>query len=276
MPFQAQIRQLVADNKLQKALTELQQEAQRQALTDTLNAVVVLQNKLKKADREAMLTLITSNEHASITAQTAYAILNLLDDFDTQAPPVAQKTILFASANPIDTIHLHNGKEWDTLQEEMERNPAGYTVLNPLGAANRDSLKNAILTHKPTVLHLSGHGLAEGIILENLQSGTAVPVQLDGILSLPEIAASLRCVILNACYSHDQALKLKDLVENTHAATCFIAYAQEIEDTDAILFTQGFYMALANNMSFQSAYLSGCDQIRAEGSGTVVPILMAQ
>jgi hypothetical protein len=67
-------------------------------------------------------------------------------------------------------------------------------------------LRRSLLDIKPQIVHFSGHGSGtEGIVLEN-DEGESVLVGTDALANLFALhKENVRCVVLNACYSQEQA-----------------------------------------------------------------------
>ena len=71
--------------------------------------------------------------------------------------------------------------------------------------------------------------------------------------------SDLRCVVLNACYSAEQAEAIAQSVD------CVVGMASAIGDQSAIGFAKAFYQALAYGWSVQEAFELGSVQIGLEG-----------
>lgn len=69
----------------------------------------------------------------------------------------------------------------------------------------------------------------------------------------------LKCVVLNACYSAEQAEAIAATID------CVVGMSSAIEDQSAIGFSKAFYQALAYGRSVQEAFDLGCVEIGIEG-----------
>ena len=72
---------------------------------------------------------------------------------------------------------------------------------------------------------------------------------------LAQAGANLRCVVLNACYSENQARAIAEHVD------CVIGMSHSLGDQAAISFADGFYRGLGYGKSVQAAFQLGCNQI---------------
>jgi tetratricopeptide (TPR) repeat protein len=74
-------------------------------------------------------------------------------------------------------------------------------------------------------------------------------------------SSKVRCVLLNACYSEEQASEIVNHIDHV------IGMEQEIRDDAAIAFSKGFYRALGYDCSIEEAYEFGCNAIQLEITG---------
>jgi hypothetical protein len=120
-------------------------------------------------------------------------------------------------------------------------------------------LQNYLLRYKPDLVHFSGHGsLSSEIILEDFE-GKSQPVPRRALSRLFSILRdNIRCVILNACYSAQQARAIAGHID------CVIGMSNAIGDRAAISFTAAFYQALAFGRDVKTAFDLGCLQIDLE------------
>ena len=178
----------------------------------------------------------------------------------SSSPPPAKVTrILFLGANPSDYVQLNLPKERHEIDRRIQTGPLRDRFeLKDAWAVTAADLSTTLLRYKPAILHFSGHGLAQGELLLNDESGRAAPVSAAALSNLFKLFAAkgLRCVVLNACYSAVQAAAMAKHVD------CVIGISGEIEDRAAQAFTSGFYAGLAQGEPIQSAFDFGCLQIQ--------------
>lgn len=182
-----------------------------------------------------------------------------------------KKRILILSANPEGTVRLHLNKEISDIEEALTRATYRdqFDIRSRLAVCPRD-IRLALLEYKPHIVHFSGHGNEEGIMVEG-ELGLAVPVSSQVLSGLFALCASyVECVILNACYTASQAAAINKHIKHV------IGMRREIKDTAAIQFSIGFYDALGAGRSVEDAFKVGCLAIKQEFQGLpehLIPIL---
>lgn len=167
------------------------------------------------------------------------------------------KTILILSANPIGTTPLRLDEEVRDIKEGMQRSRYRdqFEVKHRLALRIRD-LRRALLDHEPQILHFTGHGESEGILVEDKQ-GLATLITsraLTGTFKL--YTHRIECVILSACYSDHQAVAI-----NKHIRYV-VGMPGQIKDKAAIEFAVGFYDALGAGKPVEEAFDFGCNAIQ--------------
>lgn len=81
----------------------------------------------------------------------------------------------------------------------------------------------------------------------------------DALSALMELFRDrVECVLLNACYSQEQAESIVKYINYT------IGMNQEIRDDEAIAFATGFYRALASGSLIERSYKFGCNAIQIQ------------
>lgn len=164
--------------------------------------------------------------------------------------------ILFLAANPIDTDQLRLGEEVRAIDERLRSAEHRVFELVSHWAVRTADLSDVLLRYQPHIVHFSGHGSATGnIILENhFGRAEAVPPQALARL-LRILRDNIRCVVLNACLSVEQAEAIAQEVD------CVVGMTSQIGDEAAIRFAAGFYRALGYGRSIHTAYELGCNEI---------------
>ena len=181
---------------------------------------------------------------------------------------MAGKKILIFAANPKDTVPLRLAEEareiGNSLKIVQSRNE--FDVVHQWAVRISD-LQEALLTHKPKILHFLGHGAAEkGLILENL-NGNSQFVGAEALAKLFKLC-NTECVVLNACYTEIQANVIAQHIPYV------VGMNQAIWDATAISFARGFYMALGSGRSYQDAFSFGQNSLDLENSSEkLAPIL---
>ena len=160
--------------------------------------------------------------------------------------------ILFIAANPDDNKRLGIGEEFKTIRDALRK--SGRTddfVFHPSMAATPKDLQDELLFIKPQIVHFSGHGEADVLAFAGQQDQTQW-VHAESLAALFELnTAHVECVILNACYSDTVATAIAEHIP------WLIGMTHEIEDNDAIMFSDTFYTALFSGKSYAQAFENG-------------------
>jgi tetratricopeptide (TPR) repeat protein len=171
--------------------------------------------------------------------------------------------ILFLAANPFDITRLRLDQEIRSIDQALRQAEFRDNLnLIPHGAVRVTDLQSLLLRHKPDIVHFSGHG-TEGseIILED-DTGQSYPVSTRALSSLFSVLRdNIRCVVLNACYSEEQARAIAEHID------CVIGISEAIRDASAISFATAFYRALGYGRDVKTAFDLGCIQVDLENLG---------
>jgi hypothetical protein len=171
-------------------------------------------------------------------------------------------SILFLSADPTDASRLRLGEEFREIQQKLNlaklRNR--FKLELPQLSVRPADISQALLDTQPQIVHFSGHGASTGALCFEGQSGQTHLVQPDALAALFEqFAHQVDCVLLNACYSQNQAKAISEHIKYV------VGMNQSIGDKAAIAFAIGFYQALGAGRTIEDAYKLGCVQIRLQG-----------
>ena len=147
--------------------------------------------------------------------------------------------VLFLSANPNSTTQLRVNAELRKIEESLQaaKKRENFDLISKV-AVKFDTFSKAILENTPEIIHFSGHADHQGIALEHEDGELhAVPNEaLNGLFKL--FKNTTKCVILNACYTENQA----KLISNH--GIYVIGMNSEIGDEIAILFSIAFYTGI--------------------------------
>ncbi len=195
-------------------------------------------------------------------------------------------TILFLAANPLGTDRLALDREARAIHVELKR--SGYRdrfELVTRWAAEPLDLLRELRELKPTVVHFSGHGGLQAAGSDRRAAphrdvvgvqgahdsgqdqglyfqGPDGRAQLVSAVALTQTfsaaGASVRLVVLNACYSEAQAAALVTQVD------CVVGMGGSIQDGAARNFAIGFYGGLGERESVAAAYEHGRAAISLE------------
>ena len=183
--------------------------------------------------------------------------------------------ILFLAANPADTTRLRLDKESREIKDALQKTEfRDHFEFEQEWAVSVNDLQALLLHHKPDIVHFSGHGSDEGdIILEAANYGDAhlrdeerkigrggthkpghvSPRALSKVFEL--LKDNIRCVVLNACYSEEQANAIANHVD------VVIGMSSAIGDSSAIVFAKEFYQALGYGQDIANAFNLACNGI---------------
>jgi hypothetical protein len=169
--------------------------------------------------------------------------------------------ILFLSASPTDEARLRVDKEAREIQDKLQRAKMREDFEYHIRLAVRpDDLTQALLDLEPQIVHFSGHGSISGALFLENELGGSHPVAPETLASLFKLVSEqVECVLLNACYSEDQANAIAKHIQYV------IGMSQAITDKAAITFSVGFYQALGAGKPVDKAYEFGVVQIRLQG-----------
>lgn len=166
------------------------------------------------------------------------------------------KKILILSANPKATSRLRLDEEIREIEEGLRQSKhRGQFESRSKSAVRPRDIRKAMLEIEPQIVHFSGHGKEEGILVED-GLGFAVPVTSKALSGLFELfAEQVECVIFSSCYSESQADAVNEHIKFV------IGMRGEIKDKAAIEFSVGFYDALCAGRSIEECFKFGCNAI---------------
>jgi hypothetical protein len=149
-------------------------------------------------------------------------------------------SVLFLASDPADLARLHLLKELSEVQNELSRPSAYSFALNHVFSSRPDELARKILEVKPHIVHFSGHGDSRGGLCFEDAGGRSWPADMTAIAQMFEPCRRyVKCVLLNACFSADQAAMIGEYIEYTAGLSAAVS------DDAAIALAKGFYGALS-------------------------------
>jgi AAA-like domain/CHAT domain len=163
------------------------------------------------------------------------------------APSNSMKVLILASS-PSNRPLLRLNEEVAVIQKEVA-NSSYVPYFHP--AATPADFLNLLCTQEPDIVHISAHGDEGELELESLL-GRSHSIAGDVLTKLfQECNVRIQCVVLNACKSERLAEEISQYVNYV------IGMSGNIRDSSAIAFSRGFYQALAQNSSIESAFGRG-------------------
>jgi hypothetical protein len=203
----------------------------------------------------------------------------------SQARAAKKHVILFLAANPRDTGRLALDREARSIHVELKRSGHRdrFDFVTRWAAEPLDLLRE-LRELKPTIVHFSGHGARQvatadrvecrdvvgntapsgggptGVVFDGANGGSKVVTPEAFAQTLDAAGASVRLVVLNACYTASIAEALLTHVD------CVVGMSGAIHDDASRSFAIGFYGGLGERESVAAAYKQGLAAIGLEGA----------
>lgn len=177
---------------------------------------------------------------------------------------MATKTnVLVIFANPRGTNSLRLGAEDRVIHESIKLSRFRNNIrLDVRHATTVHDLRRTLLENDYQIIHISGHGTGNGLVLEDDAGGVYVVPQQALADLFAVYCPPIECVLLNACYSISQGQLISLGVPFT------IAMDGAISDAASIEFTRGFYDALGAGKTVDFAYEEGCRTVKLAAPNT--------
>lgn len=182
-----------------------------------------------------------------------------------------QVRTLFLAANPCAQEALDLDGEYNLIEDQLYAGShAKSFLLHQRWKVHRDHLLELLLKYKPHIVHFSGHGSGDQLLLQDAK-GNVWP--LDRSLAREVFRAArdtLKLVVLNACYSRDVAEEISETIE------CVIGMAASVHDSTALRFSGALYRALGQGASIRGAFDQARTQIAlSELPGRYIPQILS-
>lgn len=165
--------------------------------------------------------------------------------------------ILFLAANPKDTSRLRFDEEARRIKDALGRSKfrEKFRLIQEMAVQIPD-LRRALLDNAPGIIHFTGHGTSLGRIYLEDATGNAQEVSAEALGNFLRLFREhIRAVILNACYSEEQA---KEIVKH---GIPVIGMKSEVPDKAGVEFSEALYDALGAGKSLDFAFELGCSAI---------------
>jgi hypothetical protein len=200
---------------------------------------------LRRASQEEQLNIPVSRPADAAAERSRQA--------DRAAAAQRVRTVLFLAANPRRMAPLRPDQERRDIEHELQLDPNRDAFrLVDFAAARLTDISRALVRYKPDIVHLSGHGDAEGRLYVEDERGFGVPTNIEGMAELlGEHRATVRCVVVNACNSR----RLAEAV--SHRIEYAVGMSAEILDSAAITFSIGFYQAFFGGEDIPRSFALG-------------------
>lgn len=251
-------KQLIIEGKFKEACTNLTEyvDGIDKFIEEDLMIQVGIYNQHQ---REFTNKQISKENYDMALSRIRYAISQIMDRLPEKGNTVASAqqatgdqltNILFLSANPKNTSQLRLGEELRKIKDSLAASTYRHKFeLISESAVRVPTITKALQQQRPEIVHFAGHGLGEdGIIVEN-DLGDIVKFPTSGLDRLFKLfSKEVKCVVLNACYSEEQAKVI------SQHGIYVVGMNKAIGDKAALDFSVGFYQSLGEGNSFQFAY----------------------
>ncbi len=166
--------------------------------------------------------------------------------------------ILFLSANPWTTSRILVDKEAREIFEKLEEGThrdrfelIKHTAIRP------GDLQRLLMKYEPHIVHFSGHGSkGKRIILEG-SPGRGKQIDPQGLVDVFRLySAHIRLVVLNACFTKEQASALTEVIDYS------IGISKAIGDRAGVTFAGAFYRALGFGKAVPRAFESAKAELK--------------
>lgn len=162
------------------------------------------------------------------------------------------------AAQPADQVALRAAAEHRAIRLVLRSSRyRDEFELHLRTAAQRTDLFDVLCEDRATILHISGHGSAGGVVLED-HAGLTALLSSDALHEAAATAADLlRLVVLGTCESAATARALAQVLD------CAIGVDGAIRDDSMCAFTEEFYRAMASGLAVDRAFHAGRAAARA-------------
>ncbi len=199
----------------------------------------------------------TGDNARQISAQTYIEQMTGMPLSEPTAQNQRTIRILFLAANPSDTDQLRLDEESRALDQALRLAEfRDRFEVRQHWAVRIDDLQELLLRHQPDIVHFSGHGSAASELVLQDADGRTVVLPQDALSNLFGVLRdNVRCVVLNACYSQEQAAGIAEHID------CVIGMSTAITDDAARQFAIAFYRALGYGRCVDKAFELGRSQL---------------
>jgi len=289
--LKAAARKLIGRARMKEAIDQIINWAEKNQREELRDEMSLLKGNLAGLESEKRLGLLSSSESSVRQNKINYSVLSSLDNIEEDNPvssnpggnnpgginpvidspdgkslPVVLK-ILMLTANPANTTKLNLDKEYATLSQKLQQRQKHFNIIWERAISGTE-FKEFTQKEKPHILHFSGHGEGgkyAGIVVQNDEKNGEELIQVKGLKSLFKLFKkkfNIKVVLLNACYTEEQAATISayvDYVIGTNVA---------IGNPAARAFSSGFYFQLANDtdMNIEDAFDSGRTEAVMKGA----------
>lgn len=266
-----QIQNLVAEAKIREAIDLALNYAVSSNDTELQNSFILLKSRFARVKQQENMGIITYTDALREQVIISHSLLELINKLNIAINAFKinnevenkRETILFLGSNPTGTGKLQLEKEFVRISSSLQGGNIEYRLVAEWAITPND-LQKAMLAHKPKFVHFSGHGtrgVKEGIILQdsNAKAQVVSGKALANMFSIFAKKFTIEVVLLNSCYSQEQASAISEYVKFV------IGMNDTINDNAAIEFSTGFYRGLRTEKDIEFAFDLAKNMIMLEG-----------
>lgn len=176
---------------------------------------------------------------------------------------IEKTRILFLSANPWTTSRILVDEEAREIFERIQEGPyRDRFELYKHPAMRPIDLQRLLLLYQPHIVHFSGHGSKGQKLIFGGADGRGKTIDQRGLAQVFALYNKhIRLVLLNACFTRDQAHSISQVVDYS------VGTGKGIGDKAGVAFAGAFYRALGFGRSIREAF----DSAKAELELTRMP-----
>ncbi|MCP3964221.1 MAG: CHAT domain-containing protein [bacterium] len=181
--------------------------------------------------------------------------------------------ILFLGADPDPQRRVRVDQEFRAIQEALWSGDRHLFELGTHPAVSVGELQESLHRHRPHILHFSGHGEDDALLVDEGDVARRVPAAAFAALVAHFQAKGLCRVVLNACHTENQAQAIARAIDYV------VGISRAIADRDAIVFATAFYLALAydEERDVAKAFALACNRLAlGQSSEREVPRLFCR
>lgn len=279
------VQQLISRAKTEQAIDSIAKWAKKNHHDNLKKDISLIEGKYTSLASKRNLGLISTSEIAMGESKISYSVLSLFDNLDKNDPikedddatidVSGQMKILMLTANPETTAKLNLDKEYAFIVRKLQQKQDQFKIILKK-AVSGSEFKEFTQQEKPDILHFAGHGEKgkyAGIVVHNDDKNGEDVIEIPGLKALfkffdnlskkkAENQFKIKVVLLNACYTEDQAKTISEYVEYV------IGTNVAIGDVAACAFSSGFYFQLAEDepMNIETAFESGRTEAVLKGA----------
>ena len=172
-----------------------------------------------------------------------------------------QITVLYLAASPTNADRLRIDEEAREIRESIARSAHRDSIQLETRAAVRPmDLIVAINETHPTIIHFSGHGVKDGAIAFEDESGRVKLISKEQMaVVLSTVADHVRLLVFNACFFEKQAEAVAGVIGAA------IGMKEPVADDTAVLFASQLYSSIGFGLSLEQAFSQAKVRLSMEG-----------